>query len=127
MALAYLAVTTVGLFDVLAPTLALLAFGAVTVLVLGKCLGNANALARLLSLHPLVLLGRVSYSFYLLHWMVVALVARGLTPHRVSLGALPGTLLLFGVAFAASAFAATVLWWLAERPYFMRRKTGTAT
>ena len=124
--LAYLAVTTVGLFDVLAPTLALLAFGAVTVLVLGKCLDNGNALARLLAARPLVRLGRVSYSFYLLHWMVVVLVARALTPHRESLGPLPGTLLLFGVAFVLSAISATVLWWLAERPYFRRRKTGSA-
>jgi exopolysaccharide production protein ExoZ len=122
--LAYLAVTTAGLFDVVAPTTALLAFGAVAVLVLGQCLAGANALARLLARRPLVLLGRVSYSFYLLHWMVVVLVARALTPHRDRLGAFPGTVTLFVVAFALSALVATALWWLAERPYFARRKTG---
>ena len=89
-------------------------------LVLGKCVANDNVLARLLASRPAVLLGRVSYSFYLLHWMITVLIARALTPHRDSLGPLLGTALLFGTGFALSALAATALWWLAERPYLIR-------
>ena len=60
------------------------------------------------------MLGRVSYSFYLVHWMIVVLVAR-LVEH-----ASPGvaTAAIFAGGFALSAAAATAVWWVAERPYF---------
>jgi exopolysaccharide production protein ExoZ len=118
--LAYLAVTTFAMFDVLPVTLVALAFGAVAVLVLGKCIANDNnAVSAILKMPPAVLLGRVSYSFYLLHFIIVALVARALTPQRDILGPVMGSVLLFTVGFALSIIAATILWWLAERPYFV--------
>jgi exopolysaccharide production protein ExoZ len=119
---AYLAVTTLGLFDVVPAAPAILAFGTVTVLVLGKCCAADNALARLLASRPPVWLGRISYSFYLLHWMIVVLVARWLSPQRDALGAFGSTVALFATAFALSAIAATASWWLAERPYFASRR-----
>jgi peptidoglycan/LPS O-acetylase OafA/YrhL len=120
--LAYLTVTTQGLFGALSQTPAILAFGVAALLVLGKCVAEGNALARLFAWRPLVILGRVSYSFYLLHWMIVVLVASALAMHRENLGPIAGTVLLFGIGFALSAVAASALWWMAERPYFVRRK-----
>jgi peptidoglycan/LPS O-acetylase OafA/YrhL len=88
--------------------------------VLGKCIANDNnAVSAILKMPPAVLLGRVSYSFYLLHFIIVALVARALTPQRDILGPVMGSVLLFTVGFALSIIAATILWWLAERPYFV--------
>jgi exopolysaccharide production protein ExoZ len=118
VAAAYLAVTTQGLYDLLPAAPAIMAFGVATVLVLGKCCAADNVMATLLSSRPAVWLGRVSYSFYLLHWMIVVLVARWLAPQRDALGALGGTVALFAMGFLLSAIAATVSWWLAERPYF---------
>lgn len=115
---AYLIVTTQGLFDLLPAVPAILAFGLATVLVLGKCCASDNAIATLLSARPAVSLGRVSYSFYLLHWMIVVLVARWLFPHREALGAVGATVALFIIGFVLSAIVATVSWRLAERPYF---------
>ena len=118
IAAAYLAVTTQGLFDLLPAVPAILAFGVATVLVLAKCCAGDNPIATLLSTRPACWLGRVSYSFYLLHWMIVVLVARWLYAQRDVLGAVGGTLALFATGFLLSAIAATISWWLAERPYF---------
>jgi peptidoglycan/LPS O-acetylase OafA/YrhL len=92
----------------------MLAFGAVAALVVGKCLAQDNAIARVMAAAPLRALGRVSYSFYLLHWMIVVLVARGVA------GATPlvAAAAIFGGGFALSAIAATISWRIAEQPYF---------
>ncbi|MEO8508368.1 MAG: hypothetical protein ABI593_12135, partial [Betaproteobacteria bacterium] len=63
-------------------------------------------------------LGNISYSFYLVHWMIVVLVARAVEPHTNALGVAGATAVIFGGGFAASAVAAVALWWCAERPYF---------
>jgi peptidoglycan/LPS O-acetylase OafA/YrhL len=63
-------------------------------------------------------LGRISYSFYLLHWMIVVLVARAVDVQAPAWGPLASTLAIFGGGFALSAAAATLSWWLTERPYF---------
>ena len=122
---AYLAVTTGALFDVAPQTAGVMAFGAVGVLVLAKAVAGDNALAHALALRPLVLLGRISYSFYLLHWMIVVLVARAVAPHGDAWGALSATLLIFGGGFVLSTAAAALSWWVAERPYY--RKTTNRT
>jgi peptidoglycan/LPS O-acetylase OafA/YrhL len=89
-------------------------------LVIAKCVAGDNAIAATLSWPPLVWLGRISYSFYLLHWMIVVLLARVVAAHATTWAALPSTLLIFVGGFALSAVAATVSWWVAERPYFRR-------
>lgn len=116
--LAYFAVTSLALFDVVPGAIAVPAFGAAALLVVAKCLRQDNAIAWLLTRPPLRALGRVSYSFYLVHWMVVVLVARAVAAHAAALGPVAETLLIFAAGFSASVVAAAALWWLAERPYF---------
>jgi len=126
--LAYLAVTTVGMLDVLPAPPVFLAFGAAAVLVLGKCIASdGNAISATFKTRPLVLLGRVSYSFYLVHFMIVVLVAHLLAPHRDNFGPVVGTVLLFVIGFALSVIAAAILWRLAERPYFVWARSSRRT
>ncbi len=120
--LLYLSVTTSALLDGLPQTVSIIAFGAVALLVVAHCAAGGTALAAMLTWRPLVRLGRISYSFYLLHWMIVVLVARAVTPHGDAWGALPATMVIFGAGFVVSVAAATVSWWVAERPYFARRE-----
>jgi peptidoglycan/LPS O-acetylase OafA/YrhL len=112
----YLAVTTFALTTYATPVVAILAFGVAATLVVAKCLASPNPLAGVLACAPLRALGRVSYSFYLVHWMIVVLVARQVDAAAV--GPVAGTIALFAAGFALSALAATLLWRLAERPYF---------
>lgn len=123
---AYLAVTTAGMLDVLPAAVAILAFGAVTLALVAKSLGGDNALARLLAFPPLRALGRVSYSFYLLHWMIVVLVARAVDTHAAGMSPVTVTALVFAAGFVLSAVAACASWWLAERPYFARSRKARA-
>ena len=116
--LAYLAVTSAALFTSVPVLVALPAFGAAAVLLVAKSLAPGNAVAWIFTRAPLRSLGRISYSFYLVHWMLVVLVARAVTGHVDALGALGATLAIFAGGFAVSALAATALWWVAERPYF---------
>jgi peptidoglycan/LPS O-acetylase OafA/YrhL len=112
----YLAVTTLSAFAPVPPVAAIVAFGLVAAALVDLCVRGDNVVARLLAWAPLRALGRVSYSFYLLHWLIVVLVARavdGSAPVVV-------TTAIFAGGFALSALAATVSWWLAERPYFAR-------
>ena len=115
---AYLAVTTAAMLDALPVIAAMLAFGAVTLLVVAKSLASGNLVSQILTCAPLRALGRVSYSFYLVHWMIVVLVARAVDG---VLGPLPATLAIFLGGFALCALTAAVCWWLAERPYFARK------
>ncbi|MEP7329927.1 MAG: acyltransferase [Betaproteobacteria bacterium] len=118
--LAYLAVTTSALFDVMPMPVAILAFACVAVLVLAKSLAGGNGIATLLAATPLVLLGRISYSFYLLHWMITMLVAIEVGRHASAWGVVAMSLVIFAGGFVLSAIAASLSWWAAERPYFRR-------
>jgi peptidoglycan/LPS O-acetylase OafA/YrhL len=69
---------------------------------------QAGPLARLLSLGPLVWLGRISYGVYLLHWPVFL----WLTPARVGWGQWP----LFGLRMSVTLVAAVVMFRLVETP-----------
>lgn len=113
---AYLVVTTAALFDAFAPIAGIVSFGVAAVLVLARCSVPGNALAHGLATPALRALGRVSYSFYLLHWMIVVLVARAVD--AAGLAPLAATLAIFVVGFALSWLAASAAWWVAERPYF---------
>ena len=111
---AYLAITTLAAFDALPPTVAIVAFALAAAAVLSLCVRGSNAVARLFETAPLRALGRVSYSFYLVHWMIVVLVARAVGQWSFALA----TTAIFIGGFALSAIAAAALWWVAERPYF---------
>jgi len=126
IAVAYLAVTTAGMLDALPAPLAILAFGAVTLGLVAKSLRGDNAIARLLALAPLRALGRVSYSFYLVHWMIVVLVARAVRTHAAGVPPAAAVALVFAGGFVLSAVAASASWWLAERPYFAKSRTARA-
>ena len=115
---AYFTVTTLSAVAEMPPVLGIVAFGAVATLVLLKCLRAGNIVSSLLTDRPLVALGRISYSFYLVHWMIVVLVARVVDTHAAALGVVGGSIAIFVAAFALSVVAAQALWWLAERPYF---------
>ena len=122
----YLSVTTSALLDGLPQTVGIIAFGTVAALVVAQCVAGGNAIAAALTWRPLVRLGRISYSFYLLHWMIVVLVARAVDVPGEAWGPLPTTLVIFGGGFVLSATAATVSWWLTERPYFGWVRAGSA-
>ncbi len=125
---AYLAVTTTALFEVVPGIVAIPAFGAAALLLTAKSLEPGSAVAWVFTRAPLRALGRVSYSFYLVHWMLVVLAARVAAAHLDTLG-VPGAIaVIFGGGFAVSAAAAIALWWIAERPYFawVRRRKGPA-
>jgi peptidoglycan/LPS O-acetylase OafA/YrhL len=68
--------------------------------------------ARLLSTRPLVFIGLISYSLYLLHWPIVAFQSMGGLwgyglPHRVS----------SAITFVVSLVLATLSWRFVERPF----------
>ena len=114
----YFAVTSAALVDALSPAIAILAFGGAALMVVAKALRNDNVIAGALGWPPLRRLGNISYSFYLVHWMIVVLVARAVLPHANALGVAGATAVIFVAGFTASAVAAAALWWCAERPYF---------
>ncbi len=124
--LLYLSITTSALLDVVPQTASIVAFGAVSLLVVAQCVAGGNAIAAMLTWPPLVWLGRISYSFYLLHWMIVVLVARAVAAQGETWGPLPTTIVIFGGSFALSATAATLSWWLTERPYFGWVRAGAS-
>ena len=124
---AYLSITTAAAFDALRPAIAILAFGAVCVPLLAKAIQGGNFIAGGFSLAPLVALGRISYSFYLFHFMAVALVSRLLSMWRERFDAVTGSALLIATSFLLALLAATASWWVAERPYFQRSSRAVAT
>jgi peptidoglycan/LPS O-acetylase OafA/YrhL len=119
--LAYFAVTSLALLDMLPAVPTLLGFGVAAALVMAKGLSPGNAMSWVLTRPLLRALGQISYSFYLVHWMLVVLVARAVATHVQELGGIAATLAIFGGGFGASAAVAAVaaaLWWIAEQPYF---------
>ncbi len=123
---AYLAVTTTALFEAVPGVVAIPAFGAAAVLLTAKCLVPGNAVAWVFTRAPLRALGRISYSFYLVHWMLVVVTARAVAAHVDGLGVVGAALAIFVGGFAASAAVASALWWVAERPYFVARRRRAA-
>ena len=118
--IAYLTITTLGALDALPPIVAIVAFGVVAAAIVALCVRGSNSVARVFETAPLRALGRVSYSFYLVHWMIVVLVARAVEHAAPAIA----TATIFAGGFALSAVAATALWWVAERPYFAYARKG---
>jgi len=82
--------------------------GAALILQSGRGAEQLPAVGRLLSAKPLVWIGNISYSLYLVHWPIAALC------RYVTLG--PPTLLEAMAMFAASVVAAALLWRYVEEP-----------
>jgi len=80
--------------------------------------GGQTAIARLLSLPPLVFVGLISYSLYLWHWPIMVFQRTDSL-----LLVTDSKMLERGLIFVASLVAATLSWWLVERPTRNRTKT----
>ncbi len=108
-----------GLFANTQPAYYVASAAACGLLVLKACDG-ARLPARLLSTGPALALGRISYSFFLIHVVVLHVLAQVLievpgTEHRAAFASA-----LFMGGFALSLLAAWLLFQAAERFYFRR-------
>jgi peptidoglycan/LPS O-acetylase OafA/YrhL len=103
-----------------------LCFGVVATLILVRA-GYGNGFLRKCCLAPLMqALGKVSFSFFLLHLLVIIAVL-SLAKGRID-GSIRDALLYGALAFFVSYLAACVLYRLVEAPYFrLRRPTPQAT
>jgi exopolysaccharide production protein ExoZ len=113
-----------------------LASGVACGLLVLKACDEAGPLARWLTRKPALWLGHYSYSFFLIHYVVLHALGSELTwPMGATAGSTPGmaagmvgmahaaayAVLLVGGGFALSLAAARVLYAIAERFYFERR------
>lgn len=121
---AYLVVTTLGMLDAMPPIVGIAGFGAAAILLVAHCLASDHVLAATFAWSPLRALGRVSYSFYLWHWMIVVLVARAV--QAAGWPPLAMAVTIFTGGFVLSYLAATLSWRIAERPYLVRVKDPRA-
>jgi len=118
----YLAVTTASALNILDWEFGPLLFGAVAMILIASTLHRQGILERVFSSELLLALGRISYSFYLWHWIVLKLLALTLKAYGTALGPMERTAALFAVGLLAAVLVATGSWWLAERPYFLWTK-----
>ena len=98
-------------------------FAGLGVIIVCKAIGGEGTLARCLAWTPLVRLGRISYSFYLLH--SVALAALFTFWWRLwlpLLGTIGNAVYLGAIGFAVAVGLAWLSFMLAERFYFIRRE-----
>jgi len=115
----YLLVTTLFTVGLLTTSQFVWLFAGCGTIILCKAIDGGNALARALGWKPLSELGRISYSFYLLHSVAISLVFKEwwvLYIHR--LGPAINGLYLSAVAFVGSTALAWLSYQLAERFYF---------
>ncbi len=115
--------TSAGLLWTHQNWLFVLCFGVVATLILVRAGYGDGLLRRLCTARPLQALGKVSFSFFLLHYLVITALlsaAKGRVDGSITEAVLSGAL-----AFVGSYLAACVLYRVAEEPYF--RKVGSET
>lgn len=94
------------------------AVGAVFTVILRQCFIEGSWANRAFAIAPLRWLGRISYSFFLLHISVIGMALRALPP-ATSLG---GMWARYAIVLALSMAVAGLSYLLLERPYFERQK-----
>ena len=82
-------------------------------LVIHAGLGGSSAVARLLSVRPMVFIGLISYSLYLVHWPLVVYAKQVLINEPTDME--------IGVLFIAMLVLATLSWRFVERPFRNRQ------
>jgi peptidoglycan/LPS O-acetylase OafA/YrhL len=87
-----------------------------------KCCDPASPIARIFSTRPALALGRISYSFFLVHYIVVHLVGHLLHPGADAASRAIFVVGVYAGGFALSALAAWALFLAAERFYFVRTR-----
>jgi peptidoglycan/LPS O-acetylase OafA/YrhL len=93
-------------------------------LLFAKSVYGDGLLNRVFSASPLRRLGKVSYSFYLFHGLLVIVVCDHVGPLLQWLPEAPRFAILLGFAFSASVAVAALSYRLFEQPYFDRRSTS---
>jgi peptidoglycan/LPS O-acetylase OafA/YrhL len=86
-----------------------------------KCCDPESFPARLFSTRRVLALGRISYSFFLVHYIVLHVLGRVLEPGTEMPGRIAFVITLYIAGFALSVLAAWLLFQAAERFYFTRR------
>lgn len=88
--------------------------GTAIVIYLGKC-EELPVINRILSFKPIVFLGMISYSLYLLHWPVLAIMAY--------LYIVPSNIEMLGIVIIMVA-ASALMWKFIEQPFRFKYKWG---
>ena len=101
-----------------------LCFSVVATLILVRAGYGDGFLRKFFMSRPMQALGKVSFSFFLLHLLVIIAVL-SMAKDRVD-GAISGALLYGALAFFVSYLAACVLYRLVEAPYFRLRRPTLA-
>jgi exopolysaccharide production protein ExoZ len=103
-------------------------FEGLGVVIVCKAIGGEGTLARCLTWTPLVRLGRISYSFYLLHSVALAaLFAFWWRLWLPQLGTIGNAVYLGAFGFVVAVGLAWLSFMLAERFYFIRREPVAIT
>jgi peptidoglycan/LPS O-acetylase OafA/YrhL len=87
----------------------------------------ASTRYRLLEIGPLRFLGRVSYSFYLLHWPVFYLCVMAVLKMAPFLAGAAANLVVMGVSIGATLVFASLSYRLIERPFMRLRSSDLST
>ncbi len=123
-----IAIAGLVLFDLVPLPFNPLSSTKVAVLALTICLSilaiflqPTTLVARVLSLKPLVALGRISYGFYLFHKMI-AILLHNLVPHS---NTLPGTLVTMALASAITTLVSWVHYHAIERRFLNLMPSAT--
>ena len=79
---------------------------------------RSPSIRNTLSLFPLVFIGKISYSLYLVHWPIVVFM--------FALGGTPGTFTFAAICLFISFVSACALYYFIERPFMRLRKLGNS-